>query len=329
MSQILVSYSLGKSHREIFLEILGTRGEIKFLQDISTDGDRAGTIERAEVIISWSPAREFSEDELRLAENVRLVQLIIAGAEHLPFALLPSKAIIASNPGAFAAPMAEHILAMVFALAKRLCVNHAKLSRGEFDQKTINKSLHGCVFGVLGFGGIGQAAARLMRGVGMRVFAINTSGRTEETVDFMGTLDDLDFLLGNSDAFLVSLPLTARTRGLIGERELGLMKPDSILINVARGAIIDEQSLYRRLVQNPRFSAGIDAWWTEPSMGSEFRVNFPFFDLPNFLGSPHNSPLTPGAIAKAAELAARNTADFLDGRMIRGVVKREDYLQSG
>ena len=125
--------------------------------------------------------------------------------------------------------MAEHILAMVFALAKRLCVNHAKLKQGEFDQKTKNRYLRGHVFGVLGFGGIGQAAARLMRGAGLRIFAINTSGRTSETVDFIGTLDDLDYLLQKSDVFLVSIPLTLRTKGLIGGRELALMQPDAIL----------------------------------------------------------------------------------------------------
>jgi glycerate dehydrogenase len=269
---------------------------------------------------------EFSEEELMLAGSIRLMQLVTAGAEHAPFRLLPSDAVIACNSGAFAEPMAEHILAMVFALAKRLSVNHAKLKKGEFDQKTTNKSLRGRAFGVLGFGGIGQAAASLMRGAGLGILAINSSGRTNETVDFIGTLDDLDYLLKKSDVLLVSIPLTVRTRGLIGERELGLMQPDAIIVNVARGAIIDERSLYRHLVQNPGFSAGIDTWWAEPPTGGAFKVNFPFFDLPNFLGSPHNSSVTPGTMARAVRFAAQNAADFLSGRKIRGVVKREDYI---
>ena len=167
----------------------------------------------------------------------------------------------------------------------------------------------------------------LMRGVGLRIFAINTSGRTTETVDFIGTLDDLDYLLEKSDVFLVSIPLTSRTKGLIGGPELALMRPDAILINVARGAIIDEQSLFRHLARNPGFSAGIDVWWVEPSMGGGFKVNYPFFDLPNFLGSPHNSSITPGTMARAVRLAGQNAADFLAGGKIRGVVKREDYME--
>ncbi len=327
MSEILVSYNFEQAHRKILQEVLSGRAGIKFLSDIA-EGDRAGVIEQADLIIAWNPAKEFSPEELRLAVRAQLIQLVTAGAEHLPFALLPPGAIIASNTGAFAAPMAEHILAMVLALAKRLCVNHAKLKQGEFDQKTQNRNLRGLVFGVLGFGGIGQAAAMLMRGVGMRIFAINTSGRTTEKVDFIGAMDKLEYLLENSGALLVSIPLTARTKGLIGSRELALMKPDAILINVARGAIIDEQSLYRHLVQNPAFSAGIDTWWIEPAMGGEFKVNYPFFDLPNFLGSPHNSPVTPGTMAQAVRIAAQNAADFLSGFKIKGVVKREDYMEA-
>ncbi len=326
MSEILVSYNIEQAHRKILKEVLPGRAGIKFLSDIAK-GDRTSVIERAEVIISWNPAREFSPEELWLAGRARLIQLVTSGAEHLPFALLPSGAIIASNTGAFAEPMAEHILAMVLALAKRLCVNHAKLKQGEFDQKTKNRNLRGLVFGVLGFGGIGQAAAMLMRAVGLRIFAINTSGRTTETVDFIGAMDDFEYLLKNSDVLLVSIPLTIRTKELIGSRELALMKPEAILINVARGAIIDEQSLYRHLAQNPGFGAGIDAWWIEPSMGGEFKVNYPFFDLPNFLGSPHNSSITPGTMACVVRLAAQNAADFLNGRKIKGVVKREDYME--
>ena len=137
----------------------------------------------------------------------------------------------------------------------------------------------------------------------------------------------MDHLLNKSDVLLVSIPLTLRTKGIIGSRELALMKHDAILINVARGHVIDEQALYRHLAQNPGFSAGIDTWWIEPSKDGEFKVNYPFFDLPNFLGSPHNSSITPGTMANAARLAAQNAADFLSSGKIRGAIRREDYVE--
>ncbi len=326
MPEILVSHTLGEAHRESLKEILAGTADVKFLPDIS-EGERARIIDRTEVLICWNPAKEFSPEELGMFRHVRLIQLFTAGAEHLPFSMLPSGVKLTSNPGAFAEPMAEHILGMVLALAKRLCVNNAKLKRGEFDQKTENRYLHGLAFGVLGFGGIGQAAAKIMRAVGLDVLAINTSGETSESVNFIGTMDDFEFLLKKSDVLLVSIPLTLRTRGLIGSRELALMKPNAILINVARGAIIDEESLYRHLVQNTEFCAGIDTWWVEPAMDGEFKVNYPFFDLPNFIGSPHNSAITPGTMSTAVRMAAENVKSFLSGGKLRGEIKREDYKE--
>src|SRR5438045_6695608 len=130
--------------------------------------------------------------------------------------------------------MAEHVLAMTLALAKRLLVEDQKLRNGEFDQFTPNRVLAGMTAGILGFGGIGRATARLMRAFGMRIYAINHSGTSSEPVDFLGTLHDLERVLRSSDVVVLCLPLTRITRGFIGKKELEWMKHDAIPVNVAR-----------------------------------------------------------------------------------------------
>lgn len=322
--EILVSHDVEPRYREIFTEIIGDSAGIIFLDGVSEKA-RPGVLALTEVLISWNPAKEFRPEEFRSLEGVRLIQFLTAGVNHAPFESLPRKALLASVPGAYAEPMAEHIIGMMLALAKRLCVCHAKLKAGEFDQSTKNRLLRGLTCGVLGFGGIGQATARLLRAFGVKIYAMNTSGTTTEPVDFIGTRDDLDFILEQSDILLLSLPLTLRTKGLISDRELGLMKPEAMLINAARGALVDQEALYRHLVKFPHFLAGIDTWWVEPETSGEFRVDYPFFDLPNFLGSPHNSPVVPGVMQNVVRTAAENVARFLRGEPLRGVVRREDY----
>ena len=152
--------------------------------------------------------------------------------------------------------------------------------------------LRGAVCGILGFGGIGQAVAQLMRAFGARIHAVNTSGPTSEPVDWVGTLGQLDELLAVTDVLVIAIPLTAVTRGLIGPRELGLMKPSATLVNVARGAIVDERALYRHLRANAGFSAAIDAWWDEPRGRARFRPLF--LKLPNVLGRRTAAAVCPG-----------------------------------
>ena len=132
---------------------------------------------------------------------------------------------LASNVGAYAEPMAEHVVATVLALAKQLLKKHHKLAQGEFNQFEKNRMVAGCTVGILGLGSIGKATARLFRGLGCRLHAIDSSGRTAEAVDFIGTLQNLDRVLQAADVVVLSIALNKHTRQLIGRRELQMMKP--------------------------------------------------------------------------------------------------------
>ncbi len=321
---VVVGYSVDEEFAAINAGVFGSAVTLAFLRRYPK-GERMGVLSQADALISWNLRRELPVGALQQARALRFIQVLSAGVDNVDFSAVPDQAMVASNVGAYAAPMAEHVMAMALGLAKRLTQQDAALASGRFDQGALSRTLNGAVCGILGFGGIGKATGRLMRAFGARIYAVNTTGQTSEPVEFVGTLDDLDLVLAEADVLVIALPLNAATDGLLGSREFGLMKPDAMLVNVARGAIIDERALYEHLQAHPDFSAAIDAWWEEPSPGKEFQTNYPFFELPNLIGSPHNSGLVPGILQFAARRGAQNVLRWLCGEPVLGVVRREDY----
>jgi phosphoglycerate dehydrogenase-like enzyme len=215
---------------------------------------------------------------------------------------------------------------MALAAAKRLFIEQANLTRGEFNQFSPTRMLAGGVCGILGFGGIGVATARLMRCLGMRIHAVNRRGSSPEPVDWIGTADQLDTLLATSDVLVISTPLTRDTLRLIGGRQLSLMKGDAILVNLARGEIVDEAALYHHLAANPRFTACLDAWWIEPVRHGAFRMEQPFLELPNVIGSPHNSASVRGWRDVALRRAVANCRRVFEGGAPQHVIGPEERL---
>ncbi|HEY3733548.1 MAG TPA: 2-hydroxyacid dehydrogenase [Streptosporangiaceae bacterium] len=321
----VLTFSAPSEQRRAIADILEPFGKIAFLADAGEDpGARAAMLRPAEALIVGHPGRELTAADRESLGRVGLIQLVSAGVDHVDFAALPPGAVVAGNVGAFADPIAEHVLGMTLALAKRLARGHAMLAAGSFDELDTLR-LRGGTAGIVGYGGIGRASARLLRALGMTIYAVNTSGRADEHADRAGTLADLPGVLAQADVLVLALPLTRATRGLIGAAELGLMKPQAILVNVARGAIVDEDALFAHLQAHPEFCAGIDTWWDEPRHGEPFRPRLPFLSLPNVLGSPHNSGDVPGIGVESLATAARNVAAFLRGDPPRGVQDPADY----
>ncbi len=322
---IVVLYNISSENKVLFVEILQSYATFTFLNEIPPE-QHTQALQDATILVSQNFPREISPRQYSSLQHVTFIQTTSAGADHMPFAELPSHIIVASNSGAYAAPMAEHIMAMTLALAKRLLIEDQKLRNGKFDQGTKNRLLSGMTAGIIGFGGIGRATAKLMRAFDLNIYAINQSGKSTEPTEFVGTLHDLEHVLRSCDVVVLALPLTKVTKGLIGKEELVWMKPDAILINVARGAIVDEEALYNHVKGHPNFMLGIDAWWTEPSRDGIFRMEYPFLELPNVLGSPHNSAIVSGVFLHATRQAAENVKRFLKGEKVMGIARPEDYV---
>ena len=322
---LVVTFDPGATGRELVAEALGGAARTIYLTDVP-EPERRAALHEATMVLARNTAKELRPGEAAFLAGTKLVQFMTAGVDYIPLRDLPPDVPVASNGGAYAEPMAEHALAMALAAAKRLLVEHRNLARGEFDQFAPNRMLAGGVCGVLGFGGIGVATARLMRAIGLSIHAINRRGSSAEPVDWIGTPDRLDALLAAADVLVISTPLTRATERLIGARELGLMKENAILINLARGEIIDEAALYRHLVEHPRFSACIDAWWVEPIRHGAFRMEKPFLDLPNVIGSPHNSAAVSGWRAVSLRRAIDNCRRVLAGEAPLNVIGPEERM---
>lgn len=311
----------------LFEEVLGSCAKVRFIHG-ADPAERENILRACDAVVSESCApSELSPFEASLLKPGVLLQLLFAGADNVPFSMLPENIVIASNAGAFAEPIAEHVLAMTLCLAKKIVPRNEALKRGVFDRSGFNGALKGRICGVLGFGGNGKAIARIMKSIGMKVAAVNRSGVTDENIDTIWKNENIDDLLKVSDVLVLSVPLTRATKGMIGSRELALMKPDAILVNVARGAVIDQDALYGHLCSHPDFGAAIDTWWSEPSHHGKFILEHPFLVLPNFIGSPHVADHVTGMVPAAARAALENVRDFLAGYPIRGVISKSDYIQ--
>ncbi len=326
MPLLAASLALPPDARAILHEAVGHAADITWLADLPDDA-RAATLRQADVLFAANPSRELRPDELPLLAGLRLIQLMPAGIDFIRFDDLPASVPVASNAGAYAAPMAEHALAMALAAAKRLIPEHTALTRNEFNQQTPNRMLAGLTCGIFGFGAIGAATAKLMASLGMQVHAINRRGATEAKVDWIGTPDQLDLLLAASDVLVIAAPLTRATEGMIGAAQLARMKPDAILINLARGELIDEAAFFAHLQAHPKFTACIDAWWIEPVRHGRFAMDHPFMTLPNVIGSPHNSASVPMTRDTGLRRAGANIARALKGETVQNIVGPQDrYL---
>lgn len=217
--------------------------------------------------------------------------------------------------------VAEHTLAMLLALQKNLIPMHNALAQGDWTpryQSGAHGMLHGSTILMLGFGAIGQAIARLLKPFDISIFAVRKNHRNETNPDRDNTkfftIDSLHDLLPNADFLIITLPLTPSTQHLISTRELALLPSHARIINVGRGAVIEQRSLYSALRSKKIAGAALDVWYNYPedilSRKNTHPADLPFHELDNVLLSPHKA----GGLAmkEVEELRMQHLADVLN-----------------
>lgn len=257
--------------------------------------------------------------------SVELVQQMGAGTANYDLDALPDGATLCNvyghGPG-----MAEHVIMVLLALRRDLLGMDADLREGRWVEKTSGgdvAEVGGSTLGIVGFGTIGRSLLDPARTFNMDVVGIrgNPPARTPAEVRFMGGPEDLEKILTESDAVVLSVPLKESTRSLISDREFEIMKDDALLINIARGPVVDEKALYDALRNRTIGGAAIDTWYEYPDGDERCRPSeYPFRDLDNIVMTPHMSGWTAETARYRWKFIAENISRYFAGEPLENVV---------
>ena len=241
------------------------------------------------------------------AKDVRLWQVLGTGLDHVDIAYMKTKDFMIANcPGDFSCVgLAECAMMFILMLSRRV-YEAAHNFKNQVMYKPLGCELEGRILGIIGFGSSGRELARRAKGFGMKIHAIDVRRiepevQKESGVEFMGTPDDLDKVISRADFVSLHLHLNDETRHILNARRMGLMQSHASIINVARGALVDEEAMYKALLEGKLGGAGLDVFSREPP-----QVNLAVYNLPNVITTPHIAGSTDGTSRKRAAVAAEN-----------------------
>ena len=307
--------------RQGFEALIAPEHQIHDLSDaLDQPGERAH-YESADVVIGIK-----LNDSMPVPLKARLFHAPAAGTDAVNTALLPAQCTLANCFGHENA-IAEYVIAA-------LLMRHVPLARADQDLRqqrwtywagrptALRTELGSQTLGLLGFGHIAQTVAQRAKAMGMRVHVANRSPISHPTVDQSWTLDALHDFMGSADAVVVSLPLTDNTLGLVNAQALAAMRPDAVLMNVGRGAVIDEKALYDALAARQIGGAVIDTWYQYPTPTQTECApsQYDFAALDNVLMTPHMSGWTAGTVRRRQETLADNIARLGRGEALVNVL---------
>lgn len=283
--------------------------------DLEVPGSTRAAIEGADVVI----CSRLTVEEMAGADHVRLVHATGAGVDRVDAGAVPD-GVPLCNTGHHGAAIAEHVIMTALMLRRRAIEADAEMRRGEW--RTIatagvpyHRSLAGSTLGLIGYGEIGRSVAHLATAFGMRVVALrrhpDAGGPGSELLDRVYGEDELHPLLRESDVVVVTAPLTESTRGMIDASALAQLHADALIVNVARGALIDEDALYAALAEGRIGGAAIDVWWDAPQGAEAPPVVQRFAGLDRVVLTPHHSGHAREVFTARAADIARNI-DLLD-----------------
>lgn len=259
-------------------------------------------------------------DLIGKAKRLKVISNMAVGYNNIDIEAAKEKGITVTNtPGVLTETTADLTFALMMATARRLIESSDYLRNGNWKtwspMQLTGQDIYGATLGIIGMGRIGAALAKRARGFDMDILYYNRSRKVELEEELNMKYVDLDLLLKESDFICILTPFTPETKNLIGARELLLMKNTAILINTARGGIVNEADLYHALNEGEIWAAGLDVFEEEP-----ISPDHPLLSLPNVVTFPHIGSASIKTRMKMADLAADNLLLVLQNQKPKHVV---------
>ena len=271
--------------------------------------DKLARVANADVILNTRGAVDWPAEALRELPRLSMITTCSVGTDMIDLDVASEMGIVVSNqPGRTAGVVAEHIFGLMFAVAKRAAFQTSEMKAGRWARHE-NIFLQGKTLGVVGTGNVGSEVARLGNALGMNVIAWTFNPSSERAAALRVRFVELDNLLRDSDVVSLNLRLSDETTGLIGERELGLMKKGSLLVNGGRGELVDTGALVEALNSGRLGGAALDVFDVEP-----IPLDHPILGCEQVVLTPHMADQTPEGIELLNEGAVDNVIAFLERR---------------
>ncbi|MDP6356475.1 MAG: NAD(P)-dependent oxidoreductase [Planctomycetota bacterium] len=296
-------------HNSPHLERLKPYGEVVVYTDRpSSDEQKIERVKDADVVINSRGSVTWREDVLSKLPELKLIATCSIGTDMIDLDAARDRGIVVSNqPGRTAPVVAEHTFGLMFAAAKRAAFFTSEMKAGGWPRMD-GMMLQGKTLGIIGTGNIGAEMARLGRAIGMKVIAWTYNPSPERAESMQVEFVELDDLLRSADVVSIHAKLTEDSRNLIGARELKLMKPGALLVNGARGDIVNVHALVDALNSGHLGGAAVDVYDVEP-----VPADYPLLSCDQVVLTPHCADMTPEGVDLLNEGAVDNVIAFLQG----------------
>ena len=280
----------------------------------SSNADTISRIRDADTVINIRSSVQFPREVLEACPNLKLLSVWGTGVDHVDLEAAGELGITVSNTPGYGAPyVSEHALTLALAVSRQVVLNDRRIRAGGWTAGFIDE-LYGKTLGVVGAGAIGRRMIQLGQGIGMNVVAWTFNPTPERAAEYGVEFLELEELLRRSDVVSLHVALTPESEGLIGKEQLALMKLTAILVNAARGAVVDEAALVEALTDGKIAGAGLDVFETEP-----LPPGHPLTKLDNVVLSPHAGGMAYNGTMRGLEMSVENLEAFAAGSPVNVV----------